>query len=99
MESEKAIQQNAITAFKCDDVNLVRNVLENTTFYLSEERHPHQLIKITIPVENGTTDYLKLIVDPTEQQIVIDNYRRGRTQYSGIYATDMKEPMCPVFKH
>ena len=99
MKSAKAVQHNATTACTCYDADLVRSILKHTSFYLSEEMHPRQLISMKIPVGNETTDHLEVFVDPVQQQIVVDNYHEGKIQYSGIYATDMKTPMCPVFKH
>ena len=101
MKSGKIIQQHKPTdGCTCSDADLVNSILKDTTFYLSEEKDPRLLISMKIPVGTpNMSDHLNVFIDTVEQQIVVDKYHEGKIEYSGIYATDMKSPMCPVFKH
>ena len=84
----------------CSDADVVNSILKDRSFYLSEDRDPRLVISMKIPVGvPNTSDYLKVFIDTVEQQIVVDKYHEGKIEYSGIFAADMKSPICPFFKH
>ena len=77
-------------------IELVTSVLASAKFHsvIGLEQ-----ITLQVPIGNNGTHHMMIMINPDTQQVVIDVMRGGSVQYSGICATDMKIPMCPVFKH
>ena len=75
---------------------MAMHILSHTQF---NEEGGEQYITLSVPFGNSMTDHMKIFINPSMSQLVIDVIIGGKIAFSGITAADMLAPMLPVYKH
>ena len=77
-----------------EHVELVKSVLASTVFY-------EEYVNLVIPLQSSESKdaCLRININMNTQQITVDACPDGHLVYSGVFASDMSKPMCPMFKH
>lgn len=78
--------------------DVISYILTYTRFH-TESRGEEITLKIPITEYKNNSDFLSIIISPYSNQIVIDVFIGGLTEFSGITALDMCKPICPIYKH